>query len=146
MEHEKDSIKKIEPQTPPLSSLITSRCCHLPSEYHQIAIDNIQQRLTSLITRKKQEVVNLRNKEAEHITKYYETLFQEAEELLAKKAHDKKAVEEIQTKQKAIQLQKQAVLSDIELRYKMDAYLSLISVLVTNYPCYVSNISVPFSS
>lgn len=142
MEHEKDGIKKIEPQMPPLSSLITSRCCHLPSEYHQIAIDNIQQRLTSLITR----MVNLRNKEAEHITKYYETLFQEAEELLVKKAHDKKAVEEIQTKQKAIQLQKQAVLSDIELRYKMDAYLSLISTLVTDYPCYVSNISVPFSS
>lgn len=89
---------------------------------------------------------NLRNKEAERIIKYYETLFQEAEELLMKKAHDIKAVEEIQAKQKAIQLQKQAALSDIELRYKMDAHLSLVSVLVTNHPCYVSNISVPFSS
>ncbi|TLD41017.1 MAG: hypothetical protein JETT_2705 [Candidatus Jettenia ecosi] len=119
---------------------------HTPPECYQIAIDNIQQRSTSLITRKKQEVVNLRNKEAERIIKYYETLFQEAEELLMKKAHDIKAVEEIQTKQKAIQLQKQAALSDIELRYKMDAHLSLVSVLVTNYPCYVSNISVPFTS
>jgi hypothetical protein len=132
--------EKYEEDTPDYPHL------YAPSECYQIAMENIQQRLSRFITRKKQEVINLKNKEAARITKYYETLIQESEELLGKKAHDTKTTEEIHAKQRAIQIQKQSALSDIELRYKIDAHLSLVSVLVTNYPCYVSKVHVPFSS
>lgn len=67
-----------------------------PSECYQIAMENIQLRLSRFIARKKQEVINLKNKEATRIAKYYETLIQESVELLEKKAHDPKATEEIQ--------------------------------------------------
>ena len=61
---------------------------------------------------------------------------------LEKKAGDHEAVIEIQTKQKAVIVQRQSALGDIEFRYKMSAGMSLVSVLVTNYPCYVSKASV----
>ncbi|MBE7446604.1 MAG: hypothetical protein HS132_15775 [Planctomycetia bacterium] len=110
--------------------------------YYQLALDCVKQKLTSLIARKKQEATDLKLKETERIKKYYDTLNEEVEEALERKAGDHEAVLEIQSKQRAILMQRQSALGDIEFRYKMSAGMSLVSVLVTNYPCYVSKASV----
>lgn len=111
--------------------------------YYQSALEYMKQRLTSLISRKKQEATDLKLKEIKRIEKYYDTLNEEMEDALERKAGDQGAVAEIQSKQKAMLAQKQSALGDIEFRYKMNAGMSLVSVLVTNYPCYVSKASVP---
>lgn len=111
--------------------------------YYQTALEYVKQKVTSLIARKKQEATDLKLKETERIKKYYDTLNEEMEEALEKKAGDHEAVSEIQSKQKAILVQRQSALGDIEFRYKMTASMSLVSVLVTNYHCYVSKASVP---
>ncbi len=111
--------------------------------YYQSALEYVKQRLTSLIGRKKQEAADLKLKETKRIEKYYDTLNEEMEDALEKKAGDQEAVVEIQSKQKAMLAQKQSALGDIEFRYKMNAGMSLVSMLVTNYPCYVSKASVP---
>ncbi|OOP55579.1 MAG: hypothetical protein AYP45_13965 [Candidatus Brocadia carolinensis] len=115
------------------------------SRCYQIAIDSVRQKLTGLIVRKKQEAADLKNKEAERMKKYYDTLNAELEEALEKKAEDREAVANIQAKQKAMLVQRQSALSDIEFRYRMGASMSLVSVLVTNYPCYIAKVSVPSS-
>lgn len=112
---------------------------------YQSAIDCIKQKLTGLIVRKKQEATDLKNKEAERMKKYYDTLNEEMEEALEKKAGDREALAEIQAKQKAMLVQRQSALSDIEFRYRMGAGLSLVSALITNYPCSVAKVSVPSS-
>ena len=109
--------------------------------YYQFALEYVKQKLTSLIARKKQEATDLKYKETERIKKYYDTLNEEMEEALERKAGDHEAVAEIQAKQKAILVQRQSALSEIEFRYRMGAGMSLVSVLVTNYPCYVSKVS-----
>ncbi len=111
--------------------------------YYQTALEYVKQKVTSLIVRKKQEATDLKHKETERIKKYYDTLNEEMEEVLERKAGDREAVAEIQSKQKAILVQRQSALGDIEFRYKMTAGMSLVSVLVTNYPCYVSKAIVP---
>lgn len=111
--------------------------------YYQSALEYVKQKLTSLIARKKQEATDLKLKEIERMKKYYDTLNEEMEEALERKAGDHEAVVEIQSKQKAILVQRQSALGDIEFRYKMTAGMSLVSVLVTNYPCYVSKAIVP---
>lgn len=113
--------------------------------YYQTAIEYMKQKLTSLIVRKKQEATDLKNKETGRIKKYYDTLNEEMEDALEKKAGDREVLAEIQAKQKAMLVQRQSALSDIEFRYRMGAGVSLVSVLVTNYPCYVSKVSVPLS-
>lgn len=115
------------------------------AECYKIAFDGIKQKLASLITKKNHEVTFLKTREAGRIKKYYETLLQETEELLEKKANDKEAVIDIQAKQKAMEVQRQAALNDIEFRYKMDVNLSLVSVLVTHYPCYIAKAQLPSS-
>jgi len=110
---------------------------------YQSALDYVKQKLTNLIARKKQESAAMKLKETERIKKYYDTLNEEMEEALEKKAGDREAVVEIQSKQKAILVQRQSALGDIEFRYKMSVGMSLVSVLVTNYPCYISKASVP---
>lgn len=110
---------------------------------YQSALEYIKQRLTSLIGRKKQETTDLKLKETERIKKYYDTLNEEMEDALERKAGDQEAVAEIRSKQKAVLAQKQSALGDIEFRYKMNAGISLVSVLITNYPCYVSKASIP---
>ena len=111
--------------------------------YYQTALEYVKQKVTSLIARKKQEATDLKLKETGRIKKYYDTLNEEMEDALERKAGDHEAVAEIQSKQKAILVQRQSALGDIEFRYKMSAGMSLVSVLVTNYPCYVSKASVP---
>ncbi len=111
--------------------------------YYQSSLEYMKQRLTSLITRKKQEAMDLKLKETERIKKYYDTLNEEMEDTLERKAGDREAVIEIQSKQKAMLVQRQSALGDIEFRYKMSAGMSLVSLLVTNYPCYVAKASVP---
>lgn len=113
--------------------------------YYQTTTEYMKQKLTSLISRKKQEATDLKNKETERIKKYYDTLNEEMEEALERKAGDREAVAEIQAKQKAILVQRQSALGEIEFRYRMEAGMSLVSVLVTNYPCYVSKVGVPSS-
>lgn len=109
------------------------------------ALDCVKQKLTGLIARKKQEATDLKNKESVRMKKYYDTLNAEMEEALEKKAEDREAVTNIQAKQKAMLVQRQSAMSDIEFRYRMGAGMSLVSVLVTNYPCYVSKVSIPLS-
>jgi hypothetical protein len=111
--------------------------------YYQSALECVKQKLTSLIVRKKQEATDLKLKETARIKKYYDTLNEEMEDALERKAGDHEAVSEIQSKQKAILVQRQSALGDIVFRYKMSADMSLVSVLVTNYPCYVSKAGVP---
>lgn len=112
-------------------------------KYYQSALEYVKQKVTSLITRKKQEATDLKLKETERIKKYYDTLNEEMEDALEKKAGDREALAAIQSKQKAVLAQRQSSLDDIEFRYKMSAGMSLVSVLVTNYPCYVSKACVP---
>ena len=114
--------------------------------YYQAAIEYIKQKVTGLIVRKKQEALDLKHKEAERMKKYYDTLNEEMEEAMEKKSGDREALAEIQTKQKAMHVQRQSALSDIEFRYRMDAGMSLVSALITNYPCYVSKVSVSSST
>lgn len=111
--------------------------------YYQSALEYMKQRLMSLIGRKKQEATDLKLKETKRIEKYYGTLNEEMEDALERKAGDQKAVAEIQSKRKAMLAQKQSALGDIEFRYKTNAGMSLVSVLVTNYPCYISKASIP---
>ncbi|MBF8276001.1 MAG: hypothetical protein HW390_1074 [Candidatus Brocadiaceae bacterium] len=110
--------------------------------YYQTSLEYVKQKVTSLIARKKQEATELKLKETARIKKYYDTLNEEMEEVLEKKVGAHEAVSEIQSKQKVILAQRQSSLGDIEFRYKMSAGMSLVSVLVTNYPCYVSKASV----
>ncbi len=105
--------------------------------------DAIKQEDFDLITRKRQEATDLKRKETERIKKYYDTLNEEMEDALEKKTGDREAMAAIQSKQKAVLAQRQSSLDDIEFRYKMSAGMSLVSVLVTNYPCYISKASVP---
>ncbi len=111
--------------------------------YYQTSLEYVKQKVTSLIARKKQETTDLKLKETVRIRKYYDTLNEEMEDVLEKKAGDHEAMAAIQSKQKAVLAQRQSSLDDIEFRYKMSAGMSLVSVLVTNYPCYVSKASVP---
>ena len=113
--------------------------------YYHAAIEYMKQKLTTLIAGKKQEARDLKIKETGRIKKYYDTLNEEMEDALEKKAGDREAVAEIHAKQKAMLLQRQSALGDIEFRYRMGAGMSLVSVLITNYPCYVSKVSVPSS-
>ncbi len=112
-------------------------------KYYQCALECVKQKVTSLIARKKQEATDLKLKETERIKKYYDALNEEMEDSLEKKAGDHEAMAAVQSKQKAVLAQRQSSLDDIEFRYKMSAGMSLVSVLVTNYPCYVSKASVP---
>ena len=112
---------------------------------YPVALEFIKQKLGGLFRRKRQEALSLKNRELERVGKYYESLIHETEEALAKKGGDKQMVTVIQEKQRAILLQKQAAVNDIEFRHKMGVSMSLVSALVTNYPCYVSRMRVPLS-
>lgn len=113
--------------------------------YYQAAIEYMKQKVNGLIVRKKQEAMDLKHKETERMKKYYDTLNEEMEDAMEKKAGDHEALAEIQAKHKAMLVQRQSALSDVEFRYRMDAGMSLVSVLVTNYPCSVAKVSVPSS-
>ena len=70
---------------------------------------------------------------------FHSNLNEEMEVALERKSGDREAVSEIPSKQKAMLMQRQSALGDIEFRYKMSAGMSL----VTNYPCYVSKAGAP---
>src|SRR3990167_9334878 len=103
----------------------------------------MKQKLTTLIAGKKQETRDLKIKETGRIKKYYDTLNEEMEDALEKKAGDREAVAEIHAKQKAMLVQRQSALGDIEFRYRIGAVMSLLSVLITSYPCYFAKVSFP---